>query len=613
MTAVKSRPSILILGVLYSLLLSLFSPALAAAQTWLEIDSGNFTVISNGRESQAREIAGQFERIRQVFQKALPGVVSDPGQPIVILACRDERTMRELLPHYWEDRRAAKPAGVFTSTPERHFVVLRMDARVERPYGIVYHEYFHLLINLNLKRIPLWLNEGLAEFYANTDFSGQRIRIGLPSLRHIDTLRRRRPLPLEDLLSVDQDSPIYSERDKSSIFYAHSWALVHYLTMSGTGGTRESMVHLIDLLREGVDEREAVRQALGDLSRLEEAVNRYIRRDSFYYAVLSEPITVDPRTFRLRTLPPAESAAQRGILLAAVGRPEDAERLIREAISLDPNLAEAYEGLGYLRHRAGQRAEALAAFRKAVELDSRSYLAHYFLATLQLQDSNLRVDSPEALENILRRALELRPGFSSSYASLANLLLEGEDRIEEALQLAEKATQLEPGRIELLSQVGYAYVKANRMDEARQVIEEMTGLAESGTDSLWVDVLRQMVDSLEAQRSERIRYEESLRVMDEEARAVQEALASRSLLRARGRIVRVTCQAPASLELHLETDRGELSVESKNYNVLRFFVQGTPTGTDFHPCTGLEGKEIEAAYELDGAYRRLVTFTLFNE
>jgi hypothetical protein len=49
-----------------------FSPGLWAAHgdTWVEVRSPNFTVISNAPEKEARKIAGQFEEIRRVFQNA---------------------------------------------------------------------------------------------------------------------------------------------------------------------------------------------------------------------------------------------------------------------------------------------------------------------------------------------------------------------------------------------------------------------------------------------------------------------------------------------------------------------------------------------------------------
>ena len=45
-------------------------------------------------------------------------------------------------------------------------------------------------------------------------------------------LRQQRLLPLTTLLKVDHNSPYYHEDNKGSVFYAESWALVHYLEIT---------------------------------------------------------------------------------------------------------------------------------------------------------------------------------------------------------------------------------------------------------------------------------------------------------------------------------------------------------------------------------------------
>ena len=103
---------------------------------------------------------------------------------------------------------------------------------------VVYHEFVHLLVNNSVRSMPLWFNEGLAEYYAT--FEVQRVgRIARPRNVQEDhvLLLRDRFLPLESIVAVDHDSPLYNESDKTSIFYAESWALVHYLLMGSRAST----------------------------------------------------------------------------------------------------------------------------------------------------------------------------------------------------------------------------------------------------------------------------------------------------------------------------------------------------------------------------------------
>jgi hypothetical protein len=74
--------------------LFLLLPALAAAlastrdkaENWTEVRSPHFTIVTNSSENQGRPIAGQFERMRSVFQVAFPKLQIDPESPIVVLA-----------------------------------------------------------------------------------------------------------------------------------------------------------------------------------------------------------------------------------------------------------------------------------------------------------------------------------------------------------------------------------------------------------------------------------------------------------------------------------------------------------------------------------------------
>src|SRR6185369_7144006 len=45
---------------------------------------------------------------------------------------------------------------------------------------------------------------------------------------HLDLLQDRGMVPLEALFSISYDSPDYNERNRQGIFYAESWAFVHY-------------------------------------------------------------------------------------------------------------------------------------------------------------------------------------------------------------------------------------------------------------------------------------------------------------------------------------------------------------------------------------------------
>jgi tetratricopeptide (TPR) repeat protein len=96
------------------------------------------------------------------------------------------------------------------------------------------------------------------------------------------------------------------------------------------------------------------------------------------------------------------------------GTMDEAERLYREAITLDPWLAIAYTNLGNIRFRRqdGTRAEEL--YKKALEIDSRQPEAQYNLGYVMLERGE-----PDASITLFLGAIESDPKFSDAYFNLA--------------------------------------------------------------------------------------------------------------------------------------------------------------------------------------------------
>jgi hypothetical protein len=220
----------------------------AAAEGWVEVRSPSFTVVSDGSEKDARKILRQFERVRSLLQEVWPGARVDTTRPVTILAVRGESGLHALLPEFWEKKGSVHPAGIFVDAPDRGWVALRMDVADFRegdeawdnPYLIVFHEYVHVVVRLNFGSLPAWLNEGLAEFWGNTIVENDRVYEGRHIPYHLYTLRERTPLSLPALFAVKHGSPEASEHNRATIFYAESWALVHYLVVGPTSGAARS-------------------------------------------------------------------------------------------------------------------------------------------------------------------------------------------------------------------------------------------------------------------------------------------------------------------------------------------------------------------------------------
>ena len=207
-------------------------PCAAATEQWIEIRSAHFTVLTDASEKQGRHVTDQFERMRWVFQKFLPKASVDPTEPIVVVAAKNEKVFDTMEPAAYLAKGQIKLGGYYMHTQEKNYILLQLGAEYEHPFASVYHEYTHVQFAGAAEWMPLWLNEGLAEFMQNTEISDKDVLLGEPSDDDIRYLLQNRLIPLSVLFKVDATSPYYHEEQKGSVFYAESWALIHYVMVA---------------------------------------------------------------------------------------------------------------------------------------------------------------------------------------------------------------------------------------------------------------------------------------------------------------------------------------------------------------------------------------------
>jgi tetratricopeptide (TPR) repeat protein len=144
---------------------------------------------------------------------------------------------------------------------------------------------------------------------------------------------------------------------------------------------------------------------------------------------------------RVRELIPQHHAAdlQAGRLLARLGDIQAGRRLLLQAVTLCPDLAEGWLELGNIHELEHRPDLALKEYARLLQLAPRDSRAHYLLGKA-LSELNRR---PEAIRS-LREALRLRPDFPMARLDLGIALFQDGD-LEGARRELEEAVRLEPG------------------------------------------------------------------------------------------------------------------------------------------------------------------------
>ncbi len=131
------------------------------------------------------------------------------------------------------------------------------------------HENVHLYLDARLERCPMWLEEGLAEYFETLALERGHVVAGAANAEHVALLVRPdfRWRALGEVVALERDA-FYADALRS---YAESWALVHYLAR-GDGAPRGVLRDLVADLAAG---REPDAR-LGDLEDLDRRVRTHL-------------------------------------------------------------------------------------------------------------------------------------------------------------------------------------------------------------------------------------------------------------------------------------------------------------------------------------------------
>jgi len=443
-------------------LLLLASFAKAGEKPWIEVRSPHFRVLTDGSQGDARHVAREFEQMRSVFADRYPQFRLEGGAPLLVFAARDEQAAKSLEPAVWKSK-GAKPAGIFHHAWEREYVMVRLDQWNEGAHEVVYHEYTHTIFGLNLHYIPVWLNEGLANFYGYSRFEGNKIYIGAPpSSRRMP----RQPLiPVETLISVNQTSPYYHDEDKIFEFYAESWALVHFMMFGPGMDGGKRLNHFAALLQQGTEQKKAFQEAFGTFKEIDQALSSYLERFTFSAGLISSPAQIDDKTFNVRTLTLAETEAELSAFHLWTRDRAGARTLASQALKDDPKIGLAHEVMGFANFSDGKDADAASEFSQAVTADPALFLSRFAQTMLSpIANSNLPADE-DALHQSLSQVLDQNQQFAPAYVQLAKLALRRNDP-QTALGLSRRAEQLEPTRSGYHTMSGQILLRLGRGSEA---------------------------------------------------------------------------------------------------------------------------------------------------
>jgi Flp pilus assembly protein TadD len=427
-------------------LLLLAAPALCAKERWLTLRSGELHFIGNASPSQASDAAHDFVRLRAAIAQVTARNVRAPLPMKVFIL--DERSFVRYARNVLQ-RESIDVAAAFSHTGAGDFVLLRAD--MKRPSArasAADHELTHYLLANSTTGLPLWLREGLAEYFSTFSTDGPTTILGTPPIKHVPWLRRHELIPLAALFTMTAAGSGSDDDLREGVLYAQSWALVHMLMQ----GDRERLMRIIG-------------GQPFDVAALEKDLRAYVPRIRFDIT----RTTLTPDLPKAEPMPRDAVLYELGHLLAHTDPKNAAEatKLLHEALTLNPRHAAAHADLGILGSEVS--------LAKAAELGRDDPEVLWLVAdTLFRRAANNPAADMLPMRALFTCATELDPRNARAWAGLGATYIYTSGDVTPGIAALEKSLALTPGDEGTMFHLVQLYSHAARTADARRLISTLS-------------------------------------------------------------------------------------------------------------------------------------------
>lgn len=373
-------------------------PASSVQGQWRRIDTPNFVVIGDVSAGDLREVGASFEGFRDALGRIINDRVTATIVPSVIVVFSTEYMFGPFRPKF--EGRRIEVDGLFLPGQDLNYIAIQHGTGLR----LLFHEYTHLLVGNAGFNVPVWLGEGLAEFYSTLSIErfGTEAALGGLINDHLARLNDTTLIPIEDLLRIDHQSPLYNEGSRRSVLYAQSWALTHMLYLGQPARTKE-LAQYVDLVTSGTPSVDAWKTAFAGVDIMRD-LERYIRRQQF----TSHRYKLNEKLASLERVPAtnltrAEADGFLGHLLVRLNDPVEAAARLEGARQREPDNVRVRVSEALLAHSRGRYDEAAERLKDVSPPGDwlLAYLAGVALADLMEDNSSARTDANVAAARAL--------------------------------------------------------------------------------------------------------------------------------------------------------------------------------------------------------------------
>jgi hypothetical protein len=452
------------------------SPQLPPPESWLYARVGGFEVLSNAPERTTRRLLADFGMFTRAMSLVWP-VQPKPLAGSTLILCGRKGRFDSFAPAGTLQNDSIVPSLLLRNREQAAIIVdveadrlttdtanvsLANSASAEYEvdhFKQLYREYIRFLISQSQARIPIWLEEGLAQIIMDVEFDDERLIYGkintlagaVSGGESADSdgtdpsaaagavigeqpfnvvLQNRKLIPLDRFLATPSDSPEARNPLGNNLWAKQAYAFVHFCLFGEDLRYQQALSTFITRLA-----REPLSEALFkdcfkvDYTTMAKQLRGYIlhTRHKYQRYALKPEDRLTPKSIELRDASIAESARLTGDALRLANRHDLALAAYRSGYLRGHREPAILAGMGLAEDALGHADRARELLEPAAKSGVALPSAHVTLARLRLAEAATRPAadgklSPEQMTAILTplfEARKLQPALPETYELIA--------------------------------------------------------------------------------------------------------------------------------------------------------------------------------------------------
>ncbi|HEY4330717.1 MAG TPA: DUF1570 domain-containing protein, partial [Phycisphaerae bacterium] len=153
-----------------------------------------------------------------------------------------------------------KSAGVYIESRDgsKRLMAIAGQHTDDNTWSVVQHEGFHQFVAATIKYdLPVWVNEGLAEYFGEAQWTGDGFVTGLIPQQRLEAIRkgiRRGFMPFAQLMAMTDRE---WSADLTNENYDEAWSMVHFLANADSGKYQGPFLKFMTEVSKGIDGQKA--------------------------------------------------------------------------------------------------------------------------------------------------------------------------------------------------------------------------------------------------------------------------------------------------------------------------------------------------------------------